>query len=231
MGSAYLQSSGMTLAHFMAFVGTARRLNRIIVVRNTNTRSTFWIERGYPPKPKSLEKLHTGEMTGKVTAKDPAEAAAARAAGFYVIDADGIARRNRGEQLTKKFPFNTADQNAAGQVIDARTQLALVGDYDLMGVIDPDAKGRVLTLVASDGMPVANRTNPDVDRVISDLNAHMDQPRVMHGPQDLYQSFRGGCTAFMPDGEVEELKTEQDVRTFYEKMNRQTIEGSYRAGA
>jgi hypothetical protein len=231
MGRAYLPSSGITMAHFMVFLGTAHRLNRIIVVRNTNPKSTFWIQKGYPPKPKALEALHTDALTGKVTAKDAADRAAARAAGFYVIDDDGVARRKQGEALAKKFPFNTADQNAPGQVIDPKTLLAIVGDYDLMGVVDPEAKGRVITLAASNGMPVEIRTNPDVNRAINDLNAHMDQPRVMHGPQDLYKSFRGACTAFLPDGTSEELNTEQKVRDFYAKIGRQTITGSYSRGA
>ncbi|HKQ86863.1 MAG TPA: anthrax toxin-like adenylyl cyclase domain-containing protein [Candidatus Acidoferrales bacterium] len=231
MSTAYLPSSGITFAHFQAFQSVAQRLNRIIVVRNTNTKSTYWIERGYPPKPKVLEALHTDEKTGKVTATSPAEFAAARAAGYYVIDSDGIARRNRGEQLTKRFPFSTPDQNAPGQVIDPARQLSLVGDYDLMGVIDPNAKGRVITLISSNGIPVENRTNPDVDRVINELNAMMREKRVMHGPQDLYKSFRGACAAFLNDGHVEDLNTEQRVRDFYARIGRETIAGSYRRGA
>lgn len=228
MATAYLPSSGITQAHFLIFQDVARRLNRIIVVRNTNVRSTPWIDKRYPPKPKVLEPLHTGERTGKVTATNPTERALARSAGFYVIDDDGVARRNLADALPTKFPFNTADQNAAGQVIDPKSLLAFVGDYDLMGVIDPSAKGRVLALATSNGAAVSNRTNPDVDRAINALNARMDQPRVMHGPQDLYKGFRGGCTVFLTDGSAENLPTEQKVREFYEKIGRQTIEGSYR---
>jgi hypothetical protein len=231
MGTAYLHSSGITRAHFQVFQTVARRLSRIIVVRNTNTKSTFWIEKGYPPKPKVLEALHTADATGKVTAKNASERDLARAVGFYVIDDDGIARRNKGEALAKKFPFKTLDQNAAGQVIDPKSQLSFVGDYDLMGVVDPKATGRVITLVASNGMPVENRTNPDVDRVINELNMSIGDKRVMHGPQDLYRSFRGACTAFMADGEVEELNTEQNVREFYAALGRQTITGTYSSGA
>jgi hypothetical protein len=230
MATAYLPSSGITQAHFLIFQDVARQLNRIILVRNTNTKSTPWIDRRYPPKPKILEPLHTGERTGKVTATNPSERALARSAGFYVIDDDGVARRNPADALTKRFPFSTPDQNAAGQVIDPKSQLAFVGDYDLMGVIDPNAKGRVLALAASNGVAVGNRTNPDVDRVINALNARMDQPRVMHGPQDLYKGFRGGCTVFLVDGSAENLPTEQKVREFYDKIGRQTMEGSYRAG-
>jgi hypothetical protein len=229
MATGYLPSSGITAAHFLVFQRVARgKPPRVIVVRNTNTKSTPWIDKGYPPKPKVLEPLHTAETTGKVTATNDAERVIARSGGFYVIDEDGIARRNPADALGKKFPSSTPDQNAPGQVIDPVSQLAFVGDYDLMGVIDPNATGRVITMVSSGGLPVENRTNPDVTRVINELNAQMDKPRVMHGPQDLYKSFRGGCTAFLPDGSVEDLSTEQKVREFYQKMNRQTITGKYR---
>ncbi|HXA56945.1 MAG TPA: hypothetical protein VNU84_05875 [Candidatus Acidoferrum sp.] len=233
MPSAYLPSSGITAAHFRVFQTVASRPTRprIIVVRNTNIKSTPWIDKGYPPKPKVLEPLHTDEKTGKVTATDVAQIAMARSSGFYVIDQDGVARRNPADALSKRFPFNTADVNALGQVIEPGSQLAFVGDYDLMGVIDPKATGRTITLVASNGIPVENRSNPDVAQTINDLNALMDRPRVMHGPQDLYKSFRGGCTAFLPDSNVEELLTEAKVREFYEKIKRQTITGSYRSGA
>jgi len=224
---AYLSSSGITPAHFAIFQGVAQHLKRIIVVRNTNTKSTMWIAQGYPPKPKTLEFLHTSVRTGKVTVKDENEKRKARQEGFYVIDADGIARRQPHEALLKRFPFNTPEMNEPGQVIDPKRQQALVGDYDLMGVIDPDAKGRVLTLHSVNGVEVSNRTNPDVTRVIDTLNGRMDQPRVMHGPQDLYKSFRGACTAFMPNGMVWELTTEQKVREFYESIGRTTITGTY----
>ena len=232
MPSGYLPSSGITAGHFRVFQTVASRPNRLraIVVRNTNTRSTRWIDKGYPPKPKVLEPLHTDEKTGKVTATDATQIAMARSAGFYVIDLDGVARRNPADALSKRFPFNTPDMNAAGQVIEPASQLAFVGDYDLMGVIDPKSAGRTITLIASNGIPVDNRTNPDVTQTINDLNMLMDRPRVMHGPQDLYKSFRGGCTAFLPDGNVEELLTEAKVRDFYDKIKRQTITGTYRTG-
>lgn len=232
MSSAYLPLSGITKEHFLIFQNVARRPpQRIIVVRNTNTASTLWIGIGYPPKPKSLEALHTDDVTGKVTAKDAAEVTLARSKGFYVIDHDGVARRNAGEALDKKFPFNTPDKNVPGQVIDPHSKLAFVGDYDLMGVIDPTATGRVIALATSNGLPVCNRSNPNVNRVINDLNALMGENRVLHGPQDLYAGFRGGCTAFLPDGTVRSLPNEHAVRDFYQSIGRQTITGSYRPGA
>lgn len=224
----YLASSGITQTHFAVFQSVAQQLNRIIVVRNTNTKSTMWIAQGYPPKPKNLEFLHTSDRTGKVTVKDEDEKRKARQAGFYVVDTDGLARRQPHEVLQKRFPFSTPEMNEPGQVIDPLRQRALVGDYDLMGVIDPDAKGRVLTLHSVNGVEVTNRSNPDVNRVIDALNKRMDQPRVMHGPQDLYKGFRGACTAFLPNGTVWELTTERAVRDFYDSIGRPTITGTHR---
>ena len=224
----YLPGSGITLLHFSVFQKVAQQLNRIIVVRNTNTKSTFWINQGYPPKPKKLEFLHTSDKTGKVTVLNEDEARRVRQEGYYVIDKDGIARRKPNEALPRRFPSGTADMNEAGQVIDPNSQRALVGDYDLMGVIDPDAKGRVLTLHSSHGMELSNRSNPDVNRVIDALNSHMDQPRVLHGPQDLYRGFRGGCTAFLTNGLTCELNDEQKVKEFYAMIGRETITGTYK---
>jgi hypothetical protein len=227
---AYILSSGMTRAHFDVFQRVAHKAdeNRIIVVRNTNTKSTHWIQMGYPPKPKSLEPLHTSAKTGKVTATNEEERKMARDEGFFVIDNDGIARLEPGVALPKRFPFNTTEMNEPGQVIHPKQMKALVGDYDLMGIIDPDAKGRVLVLHSVNGVTVKNRSNPDVDAVMNKLNSQMDQPRVMHGPQDLYKGFKGACTAFLTEGEPVELKTEGKVKEFYSQIGRQTITGTYR---
>jgi hypothetical protein len=225
----YVPSSGITLQHFAVFQKVAQHFNRIIVVRNTNPKSTFWINQGYPPKPKKLEFLHTSDETGKVTILNEEEGRRARQEGYYVVDKDGIARRKPNEALQKRFPPGTADMNEAGQVIDPKSQRALVGDYDLMGVIDPEAKGRVIALHSSHGVEVSNRSNPDVNRVIDALNSFMDEPRVLHGPQDLYKGFRGGATAFLPNGLAVELSSEQKVKEFYATIGRETITGSYTA--
>lgn len=228
MSSGYIPSSGMTMTHFAVFQKVAQKTQRIILVRNTNMKCVPWIDKNYPPKPKSIEALHTSAKTGKVTAMNHKEREEARNKGFYVIDDDGIARRKPHELLQRRFAFNTPELNEPGQVIDPREQKALVGDYDLMGVIDPTAPGRVIALHSSMGEEVRNRTNPDVTRVINELNAQMGRKRVMHGPQDLYKSFRGPCTAFLPNGMTWALSTEQAVRSFYETIGRETITGSYR---
>ena len=91
---AYIAESGITFAHYGVFEQVANALDRVIIVRNTNLLSTPWIELGYPPKPRSI-KIHTSHDTGKVTCVNADEIQKARAAGFYVIDADGFARIRR----------------------------------------------------------------------------------------------------------------------------------------
>ena len=224
----YLPSTGMTPGHFASFQAAAQELGLIVIVRNTNPRSTPWIAKGYPPKPMTI-KCHTSETTGKVTAANPAEVAECRAAGFYVIDKDGIAQRRPNDALPMRFVFHTPEMNEEGQVIDPAQKKALVGDYDLMGVVDPAAKGRCITLMWSNGVRAYDFTSPDVDRVRAAVNRRLDQPRVLHGPQDLFADFpKGGAAAFLPNGFVWELKDQQSIRGFYELINRQTIAGSYR---
>jgi hypothetical protein len=223
----YLPSSGMPLRHFEQFQFVADASGLIVIVRNTNPKSTFWIERGYPPKPKEIE-CHTSKKTGKVTAVSPGEVSACRAANFYVIDADGVARRGPNDALPSRFPFGTAEQNAPGQVIDPKKNTALVGDYDLMGVVNPEAKGRNLTLIWTNGVRMSDFTSPEVDRVRMMVNARLDQPRVMHGAHDQFADFpESGATAFFPNGVTWELKNGESIRGFYELLGRQTIKGSY----
>ncbi len=217
----------MPQGHFASFQAAAEELGLIVVVRNTNPRSKTWIERGYPPKPMTI-KCHTSKKTGKVTAVNAAEIAACRAAGYYVIDSDGVARRKPNEALQGKFPFGTPEMNEAGQVIDGPQRKALVGDYDLMGVIDPAAPGRNLVLVSSNGVKMNNLMSPDVEKARMAVNRRLDQPRVMHGAQDQFGDFPdGGASAFLPNGLVWELKDGQSIRGFYDLIKRQPITGSY----
>jgi hypothetical protein len=103
-----------------------------------------------------------------------------------------------------------------------------VGDYDLMGVVDPKAKGRNITLVWMNGIRATDFTSPDVERVRAMVNSRLDQPRVMHGAQDQFADFpEGGATAFFPNGLTWELKNGESIRGFYELLGRQTIQGTY----
>ena len=224
----YSLSSGMPRSHFDRFQHAAQELELCIIVRNTNPRSATWIERGYPPKPISV-KCHTSKKTGKVTAATAEEIRQCRGLPFLVIDPDGVARRGPNDALPTKFPFGTPEQNETGQVIHPIQRKALVGDYDLMGVIDPKAKGRNLTLIWSAGAKVYDCTSPDVERVRSFVNSRLDQPRIMHGAQDQFGDFPDdGAIAFLPNGMTWELKNGQSIQGLYELLGRETIQGSYR---
>jgi hypothetical protein len=252
MANDYLPNSGMTPAHFEVFRSVAKQLQQIILVRDTNTQSTYWIGRGYPSKPKELEALKTSPYTGVVTAKNRFEKEEALSKGFYIVDDDGFARRGGGWKLPDSFdkpvatnpltlPNSTRNLTTdiqsscrlqgpfrwPGQVIHPLKLLPIVGDYDLMGVFSPQSKGSNVSLVASNGIPVKNRTNPRVAEVSSAINARLDQPRILHGPQDMYKSFRGSCTLFLEDGSAQSL-SESGVKKYYESINRQTSTGSYR---
>lgn len=229
----YLPKSGITRSHFGAFQEAAQRENVIAVVRNTNPASTRLIEMGCPGKPLSI-KFHTSERTGVVMAADPADIKKAYDQRYFVVDADGIARRpipgqvRNGkpvmEELELKGAFWQVEQ---GQLIDPRLRKPVVGDYDLMGVVDPSAPGRNIALHASGEKTPADISSPIVDRFKNAVNQRLDMPRVLHGAQDQFAGFRGGATAFLPDGTVKFLPDEAAVQGFYKSIGRETIRGSH----
>ena len=226
---AYIEESGITFPHYGIFEQAANALQRVIIVRNTNTLSTRpWIERGYPPKPRSI-KIHTSHTTGKVTCVNPDEFTKARAAGFYVIDSDGFARNAAGAALPQRFNLaSEEEQNEVGQVIHPVQQRALVGDYDLLTVIDPLAPGRNIVLATANGEAVEDRLGPDVERVMDVINPRLDQPRIMHGAHDQWDDLpEGGSTVFYPDRSSEMIWNREEMTNFYALIGRQTIKGSY----
>jgi hypothetical protein len=220
-----LRRSGMKESHFRIFQRVARDENLIVAVRNTNVKSVQWIEKKCPPKPKPLEPIHTDPVTGIVTAVGKEPIKLAHDAGFYVVDANGIARNAAGAEL--KLAPVPGWKPKPGEVIHPTQAKPIVGDYDLMGVIDPKNKGQVIAGVPKE--KGGNWSNPQVDKVKARVNdllrAEGDQPRVMHGSQDLYGKFKdGGVTVFMPDGQVLSYVTD---REFYAEIGRETIKGSY----
>jgi hypothetical protein len=215
---------GMTSGHYHAFTTAARRTNRIIVVRNSNPASTQWIEQGYPAKPLGINAKTSADL-GIVTASNAAEAAEARGKGFFVIDADGIARNASGQEL--KFASKPQWTVRPGQVIHPERRKPLVADYDMLGVINPDAKGRNVSLAASDGKILKDWSNPDTRRVAETVNNLLDQPRVLHGAHDARFALpdKGGAQVFFPDGTTRDLQTPQDVATFYQEIGRKPVAG------
>jgi hypothetical protein len=221
--SPYIAETGMTPAHFRAFQQAAQAEGVVAVVRNTNTASTRLIEMGCPGKPLTI-KFNTDATTGVVTASTPADIETARGLGYLVVDQDGVARGQRGQELRLT---NTFWRVAPGQVIDARLRKPLVGDYDLMGVFRPSNPRQNIALVASNGRNVRDVSSPVVARFSTRVNASLDMARVMHGAQDQFASFRGSATAFMPDGRAVLLRDALAVETFYNQWGRQTRMGTY----
>lgn len=218
----YIPESGMTQSHFEAFREAAKQEGVVVVVRNTNMASVPLIERGCPGKPFEI-KFNTDKITGVVTALNADEIALARRSGFAVIDRDGIARGQRGS-----FRVDNAFWKVApGQVLEYSSRKPLVGDYDLMGVFEPNSPGRNIALATKNGNAVANVSSPIVQRFAMRVNATLDRPRVLHGAQDQFGSFKGGATAFMPDGGTVLLRDEGAVSFFYSQWRRETRMGSY----
>jgi hypothetical protein len=230
---AWIPKSGMTKPHFEAFQEVAERQNVIAIVRNTNERSTRLIEMGCPGKPFAI-KFHTSEKTGVVVASNAKELKIAYEQRYFVVDADGVARRPIPGQFRNGNPVmeeielkNSFWQVEQGQLIDPRLKKPVVGDYDLMGVVDPTAPGRNIALHVVNDTPVANVTSPIVERFQNAVNQRMDMPRVLHGAQDQFAGFRGGATAFLPDGTVKFLPDEAAVEAFYKSIGRETIRGAH----
>lgn len=231
----YVPESGITTAHFTVFKEVATELNFIILVRRGKQACIRWIERDYPAKPLDISMAKTSERTGKVTCRGPEQVIQAQQAGYYVLVPTGPRRELRAfnplrapEELPLEYPAGTNEMNDEGQVIDPISGLALTGDYDLLGVIDPAATGRALTLVASNGRREApsglvyERTNPLATRATQRLNARLGRrPRIMHGPHDLKfaldENNADGCTAFYPGDTVYFIPTVNDLKEFYDK--------------
>ena len=229
--SAYDPRTGMTEKHFRAFQDSAAATQRIAIVRNTNREGIRLIEAGCPGKPMQL-KFHTSPRTGVVTAENADEIKIAYEHGYFVVDADGVARRKvmqGAQEVVEDVRLTGAFwQVEKGQVIEAATRKPVVGDYDLMGVIDPEQAGQNLALVWTEkGGFKEDVSSPIVEQFKQAVNAKMDRPRVLHGAQDQYAGFRGGATAFFPDGKVVYLPDEAAVKAFYDGLGRQTIKGAY----
>lgn len=209
---------------------TPKHHQALIDGRHTNPKSIPLTEKGCPGKPEDLEFINTSPQTGMVTANTAKEVTQAKQLGYFVVEEGRTARRivRRGndyvhEDMTVPPSFWKLEK---GLVIDPATRKPAVGDYDLMGVIDPKAPGRDIGLVASDGGLVTDVTNPLVKRAAA-VNGKIEIDRVLHGAQDMYEGFRKGASAYHPDGTVRHFPTEDGVKAYYESIGRQTRAGRY----
>lgn len=229
--NSYRTVTGMTRDHHAAFVQAAEETRLIIVVRHTNPKSIPLIQQGCPGKPKNLEFINTSPQSGIVMANTSDEVLKAQRLGYYVVGDGRKAKRfikQNNQEVAEEIPLNgTFWQVEKGQVIDPVTKKPIVGDYDLMGVIDPKNPGQNIGLVAKNGEKLTDVSNPLVQKAAASINLRMDMPRVLHGPQDMYKGFRKGASAYMPDGTVRHFDTEDGVRAFYESLKRQPRAGAY----
>jgi len=224
--SSFIPQSGMTEDHFKIFQNVAQEQKVAVMVRLTNTQSTDLIKKGCPGKPLTI-KFHTSESTGVVTAASPAEVDLARKSGYLVVEPGSQVARGtmiqNGRQVEQEMKIqNPFWRVEPGQLIDPKVRKPLVGDYDLMGVFSPESPGRLLGLAASEGRALDDVSNPIVERYRARVNALLDMPRVHHGPQELYQGYRGGAILLLPDGQAHLLPDEATVKEFYDWIGRKT---------
>lgn len=227
--AAYVRKSGITPTHFKAFQEAARECVAIALVRNGKEAAIPLIQMGCPGKPKLFEPFNTDPLTGILTAKTEDDKRLVYENDYILVSDQRIATRRLKngtlETVDLDHPFWRLEP---GQVIDPASKKPIVGDYDLMGVFSPQNPGQNITLHSSYGKPLSNRTSPIIDKFTQTVNRKMDLPRVLHGAQDQYKGFRGGATAFFPDGTVDYMDSEADVKAFYESIGRQPITGSYK---
>ncbi len=236
--------AGMPATHFRVFARVASDANRprILLVRKTNPASVKWIERGFPAKPKEI-KMKTGKVSGIVTCKDAGEVAKAKntlrhgsGKQYFVVDDTG---RTASNARAETIDLSNADWPVEpNQVIDPVAKKPLVGDYDLMGVIDPNAKGRNLALAVDN---VANQragkeagtladdfSNTEITKVAREVNKGLDQPRVLHGSHEAFDSIDNldageTVVGFFPDGRAFAFDR-TGLKEFYETIGRSTLD-------
>ena len=229
--SAAARKAGMTVKHARIFQTVANTSKQIVAVRFTNSKSAQWIAKKFPAKPQTI-KAKTSQQTGLVTVRGAAETVQAKNAGYFVLDQNGIAR-GRGGAIDL-----SADQDwpkQLGQIIDPKTKKPLTGDYDLMAVIDPNAKGRNIALAAEGGERVTDMTNPIIKVIRQRLNSMMGEERVMHGAHDSFGSLQSavgksgdGVIVFEPGNKTPRLLNSlEEVQDFYQSIGRQPITGKY----
>jgi len=227
----FIPESGMTEEHFQKFQEAAQEEQVVVLVRNTNLKSTDLIKRGCPGKPKGID-FHTSERTGVVTARTENEKNLAQEKGYFVVEPGNQVARGYFMQNGRKVQTELKLQNPfwsvePGQLIDPKLMKPLVADYDLMGAVDPRSPGQNIALVASGGKKLDNVESPIVSRFKNRVNPTLDMDRVHHGAQDQFAGFRGGATVFLPDGRVFFLPDELAVEEFYNAIGRQTRLGKY----
>ncbi len=227
--------AGMLTQHAELFLAVAKLKKKIIAVRWTNRLSLPWIKKKYPAKPKGID-AKTSRETGIVTVashgpKRAEELKQAYDMGYYVVELVGqrlVAKNKAGATLM--LPAKTEWKLAAGQIIDQKKMKPLVGDYDIMAVVDPKNPTPNLTIEEA---ITGNSTNPATREIRQLFNKLAKDDRVMHGAHDSYGSIESaGAGQIVFDGvtgEVRLLRTIDETKEYYRVVlkGRQTRKGSY----
>ncbi len=236
--------SGLPEAHLKLAVELARQQNVMVIFRTTNPRGVQHIMNGHPPKPKELIALNTDKITGKVTVRTSKQWSIATKKGYYILQKDGFAYDRGGQRLTGadgkpvKYDMSVKDNfgeltNRPGQVIDPKTRKAVVGDYDLQDVIQPDSAGRNLA-------PVPDKVsgdvrNPIINKFANAFNARLqaqgDVSRIVHGADAQFMqyrhfrknAFKGDAIGILPDGRVVYF-SEAGLGNFYKAIGRSRLD-------
>lgn len=224
----YFRESGIPKPHFEVIRTAARTEKRVALVRPTKAASMQLIEKGAPAKGMDLSKvgIKCSPQTGIATAQGRGQSDAAQKLGYFVVDANGVPRDSSGNAL--KFNGKPIWSPKPGQVVDAKTQKPVVGDYDLLDVIDPAATGRRLVLASSNKKTLPDQTNPMVKAFRDAVNRKLDQPRTLHGAHADFSGLPNeGAFAFLPTGTVVYLPNQTAVKEFYQMIGRPTRVGQH----
>lgn len=236
--------SGLPETHMKLAIELARKQNVMVIFRTTNPRGVQHIMNGHPPKPKELIALNTDKITGKVTVRTSKQWRIATKKGYYILQKDGFAYNRGGQRLAGadgkpvKYDMSVKDNfgeltNRPGQVIDPKARKAVVGDYDLQDVIQPDSPGRNLA-------PVPDKVsgdvrNPIINKFANAFNARLqaqgDVSRIVHGADAQFMqyrhfrknAFKGDAIGILPDGRVVYF-SEAGLGNFYKAIGRSRLD-------
>ena len=228
----YDKRMGIPPEHFKILADAARDTDVIAILRANKEQFVDLIRHGAPGKPPFF-KFKTSPKTGVLTATDPVDIKLVQQKGYFLMDADGVARRTvvkDGKQVVEEFkpqnPFWTVEK---GQVIDPKLKKPVVGDYDLLGVAPMKSKGSNVSGVPKDPVD-GDWTGPWVKKYSEAANSRLpkDTPRVLHGAQDSYKGKAEymGLTddtayAIFPNGKVHIMQGKKAQEEFYKAIGRE----------
>lgn len=231
LGHGHHVKMGIPPEHFNAMVEAAKETNVIAIFRANKDVAIPLIRAKAPGKPMHY-KFKTSAETGALTAKTAKDVATAYKHGDFVVDADLVARRKvmrAGKEVTEELKLqNPVWKLEKGQVIDPKSKLPYVGDYDLLGVAPIKSPGSSVALVPDD-VVFGDWTGPWVKKYAGAVNkpGRLDRPRVLHGAQDQYGGNPNyvGLTddtayAVFPDGRSYIMEGRKAQEAFYEAIGR-----------